>query len=1097
MPERELKVRLSADAQRFNTAMASAQRQFTGLKTAVAAGATAIAAGLAKSVQEAVEFEDSMAGVAKTVDASDATISRLGERFQEMSERIPRSANELANLGQVAGRLGVETENIEGFVETTAKLAEAVDGISGEQAAEELARFANVAGTSQDKFENLASGLVEMGNTSAATEGEILSFAQNLVSVGNQVGLTEGDVLGLSAAMVELGANGEAASTALQRAMLGMQDAVRRGGEELRTFATVSGMSVDQFRQLFEEDARQALIAFLQGIQRANEAGVSLSSVMEAVDLNTQRTIRALLKGAQASGTLEEKMAGANQAIAENVALQKEAERRFSTSAARTQMLANRMENLGQNIGEDLLPAFVATLEKANFLIGALDELADKAGEGEAALEGMAAISAGLDDAVQSTSLLTSEADALEQKIESLGEKLSGPARDQLFSALRPTVDKLRGGLIGVGEASTEVQQTFDRLERSNLNVSESSDEASVSLDQYRDQLSGLTGDGEAASDTVADLARKLDDATISTEGLSTASDSLLTNLARSGASLDRLEEIAEKMREFRESPLADLEKVEVPDAMEAINDAIERGEEEAEDQRQKFEDIVRELDRGARGAIDMARAVGLIGDNAAATLNSVANLGTNISDLAGLASSKGGLGNLFSSLSGIASAAGPIGGIAAAAGSILGGIFGGGGPSPEEREEQRRREQLARLRTDLETTLALLESNGDRLQEIASSMDADLLSSLERLFASFDGAPPAFQQFTRRMEEMGIGLSDLQDVARQFGLQVDELIQVLATGEGDTAVAREQMEAFHDALGLLPDAIDRARRSIRDLMGDLNQEFERFDIEEPIRRIQRMFSELFDAFAVAPETPEIRRQIEETRQQLASIRERRASLQEQLESATGFREDILEGMLAQVEQQITTSEQRLQNLQQQLQDAVGPEGGPLFQLLNQLQNFDLSQSSARSSAIDQINEFITRAFDVPGDESTISLPGVPEGQRDSLKNTLIQMIDLIRDIEEGATSGAGEGTTVGGGTPTGGGAGGGTTTARPSFVQRATISDVQADEMIAIQRTRLVHAEMQTDLQRMIVRVLADLPSNIRDGVDIALGDELEQVGA
>ena len=129
-------------------------------------GAPIVAFG-ALSVRAAVMFDTALVGVGKTTNATEAELDRLGRQFRAMALEIPVAATELANIGEIAGRLGVEVENIPEFTEVVAALGAATD-LTSESAAEFLARIQAITSLPADQIENFGSALVELGNNVAA-----------------------------------------------------------------------------------------------------------------------------------------------------------------------------------------------------------------------------------------------------------------------------------------------------------------------------------------------------------------------------------------------------------------------------------------------------------------------------------------------------------------------------------------------------------------------------------------------------------------------------------------------------------------------------------------------------------------------------------------------------------------------------------------------------------------------------------------------------------------------------------------------------------------------------------------------------------------
>ena len=123
-------------------------------------------------VASAVQWESSVASMAKTIDATPAEFDALSGSIRDMALEIPVSAASLAELAATAGQLGIETPKIAEFTETVAAMGVSTN-ITAQEAASAFARIANITGMSQDDFDRLGSSIVELGNNFATTESEI------------------------------------------------------------------------------------------------------------------------------------------------------------------------------------------------------------------------------------------------------------------------------------------------------------------------------------------------------------------------------------------------------------------------------------------------------------------------------------------------------------------------------------------------------------------------------------------------------------------------------------------------------------------------------------------------------------------------------------------------------------------------------------------------------------------------------------------------------------------------------------------------------------------------------------------------------------
>ena len=272
------------------------------------------------ATKAAVDFETAFAGVRKTVDATEAEFEVLKKGIREMAKEIPASAVEIAGVAESAGQLGIAKEHILSFTRTMIDLGEATN-MSADTAATSLARLANITQMPQNQFDRLGSTIVALGNSLATTESEIVEMGLRLAGAGKQIGMTEAEILSLAGALSSVGIAAEAGGSALSKVMINMQLAVETGGEALDNFASVAGMSADQFASAFRENAAQALVAFIEGLQRAEAQGSSAIKVLDDIGITEVRMRDALLRAAGAGELFAESLKIGTQAWEENVAL--------------------------------------------------------------------------------------------------------------------------------------------------------------------------------------------------------------------------------------------------------------------------------------------------------------------------------------------------------------------------------------------------------------------------------------------------------------------------------------------------------------------------------------------------------------------------------------------------------------------------------------------------------------------------------------------------------------------------------------------------------------------------------------------------------
>lgn len=363
-------------------------------KTSAAAIGAAMAAGLTASVRAGMDFESAFAGVKKTVDATTEQLAGLRREILDMSGSMPMAASDIAGIAEAAGQLGIKTDNIRDFTKVMADLSVATN-MTSEQAATELARFANITQMPQDRFDRLGATIVDLGNNLATTESEIVSMGLRLAGAGHQVGMTEAQIMSFAGGLSSVGIEAEAGGSALSRLMADMQLATATGGDDLNGFAAVAGMSAQAFKKAFEEDAAGAIIAFIQGLAKSQEKGTTAIEVLDSLGIKEIRLRDALLRAAGASGVFTEAMEIGSRAWEENTALTKEAEQRYETVESKLQIMKNGLTNLGIAVYDKLREPFKNSIDVAIKKIEGLSSSL-KSGKLEGALEGVSKLFSGV-----------------------------------------------------------------------------------------------------------------------------------------------------------------------------------------------------------------------------------------------------------------------------------------------------------------------------------------------------------------------------------------------------------------------------------------------------------------------------------------------------------------------------------------------------------------------------------------------------------------------------------------------------------------------------------------------------------------------------
>lgn len=416
-------------AQKTTEKVGQAMVQIGTVMTAV--GATA-SLGIKGLVTAAADWETAFAGVKKTVDEVEdsngnviLSYDDLEQSLRDLAKVTPATASEIAGVAEAAGQLGIKTEDVSSFTETMIKLGVSTN-MSAEEAATALARFSNIMGTSSDDVGRLGSSVVALGNNFAATETEIVNMGLRLAAAGDQIGLSEADVMGISTALTSLGIKAEMGGSAFSKAMINMQvatstgleparevvektgmsirdlelmsanassdfnglaqsigmtsdelNAVIKNSKNLEDFANIAGMSAEQFKKAFEEDATSAIAAFVEGLGHAEEKGTTAINLLDEMGIKEVRLRDTLLRVGGAQQLFNDAVELSNKAWRENAALTAEADKRYETFDSKVQMLKNRFYDMAITVGDVFKQALSEIIDSAEPFIQALEKMAN------------------------------------------------------------------------------------------------------------------------------------------------------------------------------------------------------------------------------------------------------------------------------------------------------------------------------------------------------------------------------------------------------------------------------------------------------------------------------------------------------------------------------------------------------------------------------------------------------------------------------------------------------------------------------------------------------------------------------------------------
>lgn len=316
---------------------------------------------LTDGIQASKTYEVALANLKRTIDKDSdiyKNFDRINESIRDMSMNIPATADEVANMVQMMAQLGVDEKGEEAllrFTETMIALGRTTD-LSAESAAESIAKLFNIMDSDYDNIDKFASTLLTLGVRSAATESDIAEFSMRIAAAGSSVGMTEQEVLALSTALASVGLKAQAGGSSISTILRNIDKQVDTNGKKLKVWAETAGMSTEQFRKSWKDNAASTFNEVLVGMAKMGDEGESLNVLLEELGVNNIRQVDSLSRLAGKEDSLSKYIEMANAAWEENAALGEATSLIYETLDSQLEITNNRWTEFKRQIGDILTP---------------------------------------------------------------------------------------------------------------------------------------------------------------------------------------------------------------------------------------------------------------------------------------------------------------------------------------------------------------------------------------------------------------------------------------------------------------------------------------------------------------------------------------------------------------------------------------------------------------------------------------------------------------------------------------------------------------------------------------------------------------------
>lgn len=325
--------------------------KYGAIAASAIAGLTGITLTMRSCVNEYAEMEEAQSQVIKYTGLTKQEVKELNEEFKQMDTRTARTRlNELAGD---AGKLGISTKDgVKEFVEAANMINVALGEDLGKDAITQIGKLAEMFGSGDRSLkENMlavGSAVNSVAQNSSAAEPYLVEFTARMGGVGKQADMAITDIMGFASALDQNMLRSEMASTALSGLILKLY-------QEPAKYAKLAGLQVDEFTQLMSKDANEAVLTFLEALNRLGGMD-KMAPVLDKMSLSGAEAASVISALAGNVDKVRKEQQGANQAFIEGTSAVNEYNVKNSTVQAELDKAKQHFADIRVELGEQLLP---------------------------------------------------------------------------------------------------------------------------------------------------------------------------------------------------------------------------------------------------------------------------------------------------------------------------------------------------------------------------------------------------------------------------------------------------------------------------------------------------------------------------------------------------------------------------------------------------------------------------------------------------------------------------------------------------------------------------------------------------------------------
>ncbi|WP_227731120.1 phage tail tape measure protein [Yersinia proxima] len=324
--------------------------EFKDVMQSVAMMGAAIGGAFIIPINQAMEFESSMADVRKVVDFdTPAQFKEMGEDILKLSTELPMAANGIAAIVAAGGQAGIARADLKAFATDAVKMGIAFDQ-TAEESGQMMSQWRTAFKLTQSEVVTLSDKVNYLGNTGPANAAKISEIVTRIGPLGSVAGLASGEIAAMGATIAGMGVESEIASTGIKNFMLSLTSGTGKGlkGKVLKAIK----IDPKQLAADMQKDSKTAILKVLDSVAKLPKA--KQAAALEA--LFGRESLGAIAPLLTNMDLLRENFKKVADAQVYAGSMQKEYESRAATTANAVKLLKNQLEIASITLGDMFLP---------------------------------------------------------------------------------------------------------------------------------------------------------------------------------------------------------------------------------------------------------------------------------------------------------------------------------------------------------------------------------------------------------------------------------------------------------------------------------------------------------------------------------------------------------------------------------------------------------------------------------------------------------------------------------------------------------------------------------------------------------------------